>query len=256
MKRVNLSDSGRLRITDEPAFVLHAWPYKETSLVVDVLTRHYGRVGLVARGARRRHSAMRGVLLAFQPLLMGWTGTRGAELHTMTRVEWQGGLKPLEGEALLCGFYLNELLQRLLARDDAHEALFDHYVDTLGQLASGLASAPVLRVFEVELLREAGYGLVLTHSAGRGDAVEAGGWYRYEPETGPVRVSSGVDRPIDGPSAAPVVCGKTLLDIDRGDYSDPMTLTQSKQLMRHMLHYHMAGQPLFTRQMLIDLQTL
>ena len=124
-KRTVRAPRSETRIADEAAFVLHSHPYKETSLIVDVLTRHHGRVALVARGAKRPRSALRGVLLAFQPLSVAWLQGRaravngaqgGGDLRTLTRAEWLGGLMPLRGEALMSGFYLNELIQKLLAR--------------------------------------------------------------------------------------------------------------------------------------------
>jgi len=239
--------------------VLHAWPYKETSLIVDVFTRRHGRVALVARGAKRPHSALRGLLLGFQPLALSWTGSaRGGELQTLTRAEWLGGMAPLRGEALLCGFYLNELILKLLARDDAHESLFDAYVGALARLAAGAPVAPTLRHFERVLLREAGYAVELRFCPGSGAAVEAGGRYRYLPEHGPIRVASpdSGEASERGTQDTPQFAGKTLLDIDANNYSDPVTLAQSKLLMRQLLQHHLAGQPLFTRQMIMDLQHL
>src|SRR5580765_1888303 len=130
----------------EPGFVLHAYPYKETSLIVEAFTRRFGRVSLLARGARRPRSAMRGVLLSFQALSLSWSAS--AELGTLLRAEWSGALLPLRGRGLMCGFYLNELLLRLLPRDDAHEALFDFYSESLKELAGTSSHAPVLRCFE------------------------------------------------------------------------------------------------------------
>jgi len=241
---------GSQRYTDEAAFVLHAWPYKETSLVIDALTRHHGRVALVARGAKRPHSALRGILQSFQPLTIGWSRAvaRSGELGNLTRAEWQGGLMPLRGAALLSGFYLNELILKLLARDDAHENLFDAYLQALARLAAGLPVAPTLRSFEVVLLREAGYGMQLEHCAD-GAAIRADASYRYLPEIGPVLVRNGAHD-------SQVYAGKTLLDIAADDYSDPLTQAQGKLLMRHLLQHHLAGQALFTRQMLMDLQNL
>src|SRR6185369_13061699 len=138
------------RAEQEPGFVLHAYPYKETSLIVEVLSRRYGRVGLLARGARRPRSAMRGVLLAFHPLHLTWSAS--AELGTLISVEWGGGLPALEGIGLMCGFYLNELLLRLLPREDPHEALYDAYAQALACLAERGPEAPThaatLRGFE------------------------------------------------------------------------------------------------------------
>ena len=253
------------RIADEAAFVLHSYPYKETSLIVDALTRHHGRVALVARGAKRPRSALRGVLLAFQPLTIGWVQARsravagaqaGSELRTLTRAEWMGGLRPLRGDALMAGFYLNELIQKLLARDDSHEALFDAYLAALALLAEDSPAAPVLRHFEVVLLREAGYAMRLAQTA-TGEAIEPMSRYRYVPEHGPVRIETGDPRPrtrADDDDA--VVLGQTLLDIEAGDYADPDTLAQSKMLTRFILQHHLSGQVLHTRQMMLDLQSL
>ncbi len=249
------------RIGDEAAFVLHSYPYKETSLIVDALTRHHGRVALVARGAKRPRSALRGVLLAFQPLTISWIqgrakavtgGSGSSDLCTLTRAEWLGGLRPLRGEALMSGFYLNELIQKLLARDDPHERLFDAYLQALGALSEDRPAAPALRSFEAILLREAGYGVQTAHTID-GNAIDATTLYRYLPDRGPV--------PIDAVAATrgetdAVVAGKTLLDIDADDYTDPVTSTQSKRLMRYLLQHHLAGQVLHTRRMVLDLQSL
>ena len=248
------------RVADEAAFVLHGYPYKETSLIVDALTRHHGRVALVARGAKRPRSALRGVLLAFQPLTLSWIqgraravgGQGSSDLRTLTRAEWVGGLRPLRGEALMSGFYLNELMQKLLARDDPHERLFDAYLQALGGLSDDLPPAPVLRRFEATLLREAGYG-VQTSQTSDGDAIDPLGHYRYVPERGTMRLSGDDLSRIDTES---VVLGKTLLDIDADDYTDPLTLAQSKRLMRSVLQHHLSGQVLQTRRLVLDLQSL
>ena len=109
------------RAEHEPGFVLHTYPYRETSLIVEAFTRQHGRTALIAKGARRPRSALRGVLLAFQPLLLSWAGR--SDLRTLHKAEWQGGLPQLKGAGLLCGFSLNELMVKPLARDDPHEEL-------------------------------------------------------------------------------------------------------------------------------------
>jgi len=260
-RRARRAPRSDTRIGDEAAFVLHSYPYKETSLIVDALTRHHGRVALVARGAKRPRSALRGVLLAFQPLTLSWVqgraktvvaGQGGNDLRTLTRAEWLGGLRPLRGEALMSGFYLNELLQKLLARDDPHERLFDAYLQALGALSDDRPAAPVLRSFEAILLREAGYGVQLASTV-EGQAIEAKTWYRYLPERGPVRVD---DREAARGDTDAVVVGKTLRDIEADDFTDPATLSQSKRLMRYLLQHHLGGQVLHTRRMVLDLQSL
>ena len=234
------------RSVGQPGFVLHSYPYKETSLIVDVFTRDHGRVALIAKGAKRPHSKLRGVLQTFQPLSIGWSGK--SEVRTLTGAEWIGGMPPVEKAALLCGFYLNELLFKLLARDDPHPAQFDHYVATLNQLAHQEPAPIVLRKFERALLKETGVGGDLTVCAGSRAAVVANGTYVVEPEQG-VRLATPSD-------TAPRITGKTLLDMEQENYTDQATQTQSKFLMRFLLAHHLGGTPLNTRQILIDLMQL
>src|SRR5205807_3793149 len=149
----------RTRQESREAFILHGYPYRETSLLLETFTRAFGRVSMVARGARSPRSPLRGVLLAFQPLALSWFG-RG-ELRTLARAEWVGGQPLLRGEALMCGFYLNELLLRLLPREDPHDALFLRYQEGLARLASEADSAPALRSFEKALPKALGYAMTL-----------------------------------------------------------------------------------------------
>jgi DNA repair protein RecO (recombination protein O) len=234
------------RIADQPAFVLHSYPYKETSLIVEVFTRDYGRVPLIAKGAKRPHSQLRGVLQTFQPLQVTWTGK--SEVRTMVSAEWVGGLRPLERSALLCGFYLNELLVKLLARDDPHAALFDHYIAALNQLAHDESPAIVLRKFELSLLKETGVAGNISFITTTGQPVLPDQLYVIDPERGP--------REANVSDTMPVVNGKTLLDMEAADYSDTATQQQSKLLMRHLLSHHLNGLTLNTRQILIDLLQL
>jgi DNA repair protein RecO (recombination protein O) len=234
------------KVAGQPAFVLHSYPYKETSLIVDLLTRDFGRVALIAKGAKRPHSQLRGVLQTFQPLSASWTGKN--ELRTLTDAEWVGGMLPLEKTALLCGFYLNELLVKLTARDDAHPVLFDHYVSTLNQLAHNEPPPIVLRKFEMALLKETGVAADFTRCIATHEKVRPEVQYVLEPERGP--------RPARASDGAPRVSGQTLLDMEHADYADPATQSQSKQLMRFLLAHHLGGAPLNTRQILIDLMQL
>jgi DNA repair protein RecO (recombination protein O) len=244
--RRNRSPEKDSRIANQPAFVLHSYPYKETSLIVDVFSRDHGRVALVAKGAKRPHSKLRGVLQTFQPLSLGWSGK--SEVRTLTSAEWLGGLLPLEKSALLCGFYLNELLVKFVARDDPHRPLFDHYVEALNRLAHEETAAIVLRRFELALLKETGFAGNIGIDAESREPVTADAWYVVDPERGP--------RPARPADTSPRVSGKTLLDMQRGDYTDTATQTQSKFLMRFLLAHHLGGVPLNTRQILLDLMQL
>ncbi len=245
-----MTTSNITRQEAQPVYVLHTYPFKETSLVVELFTRDFGRVAAVAKGARRPRSAMRGMLQSFQPLVGAWSGKQ--ELKNLHSLEWGAGLLMLQGEALMCGFYLNELLLRLLPREDAHEVLFDYYGQVLRTLGASRepASTPLattLRRFELKLLQEMGYAVPLQlneHDA----PVEAGRDYCYIAERGacqPGSQQNGLQ-----------LSGKTLLDMLQDDYTDPQTQQQSKQLMRVLLAHYLGDKPLHTRQLLIDLQGL
>lgn len=244
-------ETGQSRQDAQPAYLLHSYAYRETSLVIETFTRDQGRVALVARGARRPRSALRGVLLAFAPLTLSWSGK--SELRTLHKAEWQGGLPQLKGDALLCGFYLNELLLKLVARDDPHTALFHTYDETLQKLANGAHQAATLRRFERKLLAEIGYAPSLEHEAVSGERVSGDRHYRYLLERGPVAVNS-VDH--DGRQNGIELSGQTLLDIAGDEYTNPVTLQQSKALMRMLINHHLGNQMLNTRQLLKDLQQL
>ncbi|CAM3713995.1 DNA repair protein RecO [Polynucleobacter antarcticus] len=241
-----------IRINDEPAFVLHSIPYKETSLILDVFTRQYGRMALIAKGAKRPHSTLRPVLQRFQPLLVSWSGK--SELRTLTKSEWVGGTPALVGDALLCGFYLNELLVKFLAREDEHEKLYDHYTHTISALSNlefeskGLEE--ILRPFELTLLQQTGYAAALDHCVESNSTPISGEQYVYQPERG-VRPAQG-----DDPGHWPVLSGRSLLAIAAGDFSAVETLSESKQLMRFLLGLHLQDQVLTTRQILIDLKKI
>ena len=243
------------RAEHEPGFVLHAYPYKETSLIVEAFTRRFGRVGLLARGARRPRSAMRGVLLAFHPLRLTWSTS--AELGTLMSAEWGGGQASLSGIGLMCGFYVNELLLRLLPRDDPHEALFDAYREALVRLTAGSAlaradvgatQAAVLRGFERRMLAELGYAPVLDRDAANGAQIDAAKHYSYEAERGPVET-----RRDSGES---VVSGRTLLDMVADNYGSSRTRDEARRLMRALIAERLGGQALHTRAVLSELQDL
>jgi len=231
----------------EPGYVLHTYPYKETSLIVEAFTRSHGRVGLLARGARRPRSALRGMLLSFHPLRLSWSGS--AELSTLVRAEWVGGVVSPSGQGLMCGFYLNELLLRLLPRNDSHEALFDLYAKSLARLSAAKTYSSVLRQFERGFLTELGYSLILDREGSSGAPIDPLKRYAYEPERGPV--------PAMGlhPGAL-TVSGRTLLDMAADGYERPQTREEAMLLMRDLIGHRLGGQSLHTRWILKELHEL
>lgn len=235
---------GTERVQDEPAFVLHSVPWRETSLVVELLTRDHGRIACVAKGAKRPRSGLRAVLLAFQPLQVSFSGRN--ELRTLTGAEWLGGMASPQGDGLLCAFYLNELIVRLLPRDDPHPVLFEGYAQALVALGLGGQVEATLRRFEWLLLREIGYALDLARDA-QARAIDPQCRYALLPGSGFVVTDDGERGSFSG---------QTLRDIAEERYDCERTLAESKRLTRALLARHLEGHTLRTRQILVDLQKL
>lgn len=232
-----------MRVQDQAGFVLHARDYSETSLILEAFTPRHGRLGLLAKGARRPSSRVRGLLKPFQPLLLSWVG-RG-ELPILTAAEVDGDASLATGPVLYCGFYLNELLVRLLHRHDPHETLYGVYRETLIALARAEVTEPVLRVFEKRLLGEIGYGLVLDRDVGDNTVIDPAGWYDYVPERGPIRLA---DPALNRPRGV-VVRGASLTALAKNELSEPETLREAKRLMRSVLAYYLGDKPLHSRKL-------
>ncbi|MDQ8021700.1 MAG: DNA repair protein RecO [Moraxellaceae bacterium] len=239
--------SARQRIEEQPAYVLHSTSWRETSLIVEVFTRAHGRLPLVAKGARRPASPLRGLLMAFQPLSIGWSG-RG-EVKTLMDAQWRGGQPLLGGAALLSAYYLNELLLRLLPREDAHPRLFDAYAETLRQLAGPASIPPLLRGFELQLLGELGYAPSFDVLADGGQSVQEDGRYLFIIERGLVEATAGLEE-------APVLPGHALLAMARGDFSAVETQQVARPLMRRLLQHYLGAQGLESRRIFMELQEL
>jgi len=185
--------------------------------------------------------------MAFQPLSISWSGK--GDVKTLVQAEWLGGQPLLQGAGLLCGYYLNELLLYMLPREDPHPQLFNSYAHSLAKLALGLPREPLLREFELSLLRELGYAPTLAHMHS-GDPVVAGEHYLVLPERGPI-IAPGNLRA--DPSVIP---GHVLLALAAGDFSHPLTLSHAKHLMRPLINHHLDGRELASRRILMELQEL
>jgi len=219
---------------------------------------------MVARGARRPRSALRGLLQPFQPLLLRWNG--GSELKNLISAEWMGGIASLAGRTLMSGFYLNELMVRLLPREDAHPVLYDDYLSTLGMLAAhervqGVELVePILRRFECNLLREMGYSPRFDRTSGSGELVVPSGFYRVAPQLGVQGLG-----PNEDTDEADVYSGRTLLTLAGASASieevvrlmgDPLVATESKRLLRRLLGHHLGDTVLQSREVMREMQRL
>lgn len=221
-----------MRVEQQPAFVLHARPWRETSLLIEALTRDHGRVGLVARGVRAVRSRLsRAALQPLTPLNISWSG-RG-ELSTLTAAEPAGNALRASGEALLCALYLNELVARLLPRNDPHPGVFEEYFDAFTRLTGDDAPAWTLRRFERDLLGLLGYGLVLEADAETGESLEPGGDYAYRFEHGPVRWRGGDD--------GLKLRGSALIALASDTEPKPEDMTALRRLLRALIARHLDG---------------
>ncbi|MGQ0708369.1 MAG: DNA repair protein RecO [Rhodoferax sp.] len=246
------------RIADEPAFVLHQYDWSESSLILEVFTRHHGRVALVAKGVKRPTSSYRCVLLPLQPLRLAFAAE--GEIRTLKGAEWQGGHVMPTGSALLSGYYVNELLLLLLARDDAHPRLFDHYARVVLMLAQGdVLLEAALRTFELLLLRELGWLPRLDVQTLAHMDLQDGQPYVLDAEGG-LRGAQAHELRHALPGAQWHALQAAL------DQAAPFTATLElcaggatgalKPQLRRVLQYHCGGQGLRTRQLMRELQAL
>ena len=222
----------------EQAFVLHTRPYRDTSLLVDLFTYHSGLVTVIARSARGLKSRFQGQLQLFKPLLVAWSG-RG-ELKSLVRLEACTPPCYLAGRALMCGFYVNELLLRLLDRQEPLSNLFDAYQLVLKSLADNVTWFAGLRYFEVQLLEEVGYGVSFYHDAKTGCVIQSDKMYGYEHQLG---FYEGACQMVGG------FHGSTLIKIRDKLLTDPSSIAEAKLVMRYILSFHLGARPLKSREM-------
>lgn len=231
------------RPASQPSFILHTYPWSESSLVLDVFTARFGRLLLIARGAKRPGSTLRGMLMPFVPLKLSWTGRKEAKV--LTRAEWLGILPPLRGEALLSGFYVNELLMRLTEREDIHPGLFPAYVRVIEALTHSDPAAQQrgLRRFEADLLRICGWQVLISEGGdaprftlrSTGDLAGVSGSFGNEIRTWERR---------------------DVLDVLEGRLERPEALRAAREIYREAIELRLDGRPLKTRRVLAELKRL
>ena len=234
------------RVNQQPAFILHSRPYTETSLIIEIFSPDYGRVGLLAKGARNPKNHKRGVLQPFQPLLMNWVGK--GELPILSSVEQGESVFYFDYKSRVCGFYANELIYKLLQRRDPHPRLFEYFFELMAYLdvctIENKERELALRAFEKKLLAEIGYGLVLDRDIDQQELIDPELLYHYIPERGPeIYQSSAKSSPL-------VVSGMVLHCIDRNHYPSEQLMQQAKQFMRQILQILLNDKPVHSRRLL------
>lgn len=228
----------------EPAYLLHARPYRNTSILANFFTQNHGRVDAVVRGARGQNSKIRGLLQPFTPIVINWYGH--GELVTIKTVESNRYLAQLTSDSMLCGIYVNELLSRLIRGRDAHGELYQAYEELLLQLSTNISHESVLRLFEKKLLETLGYGLQLEYELDTGSQVVDELWYQYIYDRGPVKITQA---DINHEKA---FLGKNLLAIAKDDFSSKDVLRDAKRLMRYALRELLGEKPLNSREFFIS----
>ena len=235
--------SEREEVLLESGFVLHQRPYRNTSLIVDCLTARYGRLSLVAQGARRSESRQRSALQPFCRVSLSWV--RRGEMGRLTHVEAEVAARELRGDALLAGFYLNELLLRLVPRGDQNAAILSCYSSCLDRLAESRDAARALRLFELELLEALGYRVDLEHDFRSGEPIAPGRDYIFEHEGG-LTVS-------DTNATMELYSGKHLISLRERQLTDSDSLRAARLLLGRILQSHLGDRPLKTRQVMREI---
>ena len=239
-----MSGAARKRIHGEPAFVLHHRPYQDSSRILDIISASCGRLALVARGSRSAKSRLRGILRPFLPLKLSWVIR--SDLGTLTGAEMNGAPISLQGDALMSGYYANELLLKLLHRHDPQPEIFTAYGRTIENLAKCADVAAPLRHFEMELLRLLGYALNLDHDTETHKPLRGETMYEYRVEQGPV--------PIANREGAMVFSGRELTAVRNENFDRPEILNCAGRLLREVISFHLGGRELKSRKVLLELR--
>jgi DNA repair protein RecO (recombination protein O) len=229
------------RVTHEPAFLLHTRAYRESSVLLEMLTRAHGRVGLIYKGVKRSHKRT-AQLQPFCRLSLAWSG-RG-ELYTLTILEVSRASGLTTSRLKICGLYLNELIMNFVPRNSPSEELYDRYESTLAELSSGADIETLLRRFELYLLQVSGFGPQLEHEAASDQRINPESYYYYDNERGPVL------SPSDAAYSQSVISGRTLLALKTSQVPDATSAKESKRLLRGIIDYQLRGKSLMSREIM------
>ncbi len=232
------------RVENEPAWLLHHRPFRDSSRILDILSRDHGRLALVARGSRSANSKLKGILRPFLPLQLSWVIR--SDLGTLIGAEMHGAPISLTGDALLSGYYVNELILHLLHRHDPQPEIYSVYRATINDLKNAADVAASLRRFEIETLSLLGYALNLDHDTQSGEELSPDLRYEYRVEQGPVLIGE-----RDGPM---IFTGRELRAIARQEFTDPVTLKNAGVLLRNVIAWHLDGKELKSRKVLQEMR--
>ncbi|QSP96312.1 DNA repair protein RecO [Marinobacter salinisoli] len=232
-------------VHQEPAYVIHRRPWRESSLLVELFTLNAGRLAVIARGASSSKSPLKAQLQPFQPLLLDWAG-RG-DLKTLTNVDVRTGPQLRRTASLYSGLYINELLQRILPVADPHPALFGAYIDAIAELADTADVEPVLRQFESAFAEAMGYGFAWDLATDVGQPVLTGQHYAYNPEQGIV-LNPGSDTRLQN------LPGEVLLALAQGNMHEAACRQTAKRIMRVLTDHLLQGKPLHSRTLFTHLR--
>jgi len=231
------------RVQQQPGYILHHRPFRESSQILDIMTRDYGKIALVARGSRGSKSRLAGVLRPFLPLKVSWVAK--SDLGTLTGAEASGPPAGMRGDAMLSAFYVNELLLNFLHRHDPQAEIFELYAAVIAGLVGNENVAAQLRSFELEFLKLLGYAVDLDHVAGTRDALQAKQNYEYRMEQGAVAV--------DREEGGLVFPGAVLSAINERRFGQPDILRAANRLLREIVNFHLGGKELKSRKVLLEL---
>ena len=236
-------------------FILHSYPYKETSLILETFTRTHGRVAMVAKGVKRNGGG-KYAINPFQPITLSWLGR--TELKTLKSAEHEQIFPHLRGSTLMAAFYLNELILKLAVKEDPHELLFDSYAEAIQSLSTPKCSTRLieatLRRFELSMLAALGYALTLAHEADSDVSIKENADYWYVVDRGPILAARGE---LPGANEPIRVSGKTLIAMQQctlSETTEAQILLQAKQLMRRVLNHHLGDKALHTRQLIREMK--
>lgn len=229
-----------MKVELTPCYILHRRDYSESSLILEVFSREYGRLNLIAKGAKRNKKKQGISYNLYQKYHISWVAK--SELGTLTDIELASLSDPLRPELMMTGFYMNEIMLRLLHKHESHPELFDSYDSIIIQLINKASEQIVLRYYEKTLLQTLGYGVILDHEVETDEHLDANKEYFYKFDYGPVLVPANKDSGIN-------VSGKTLLELDTETLSDTKNINEAKLLLRTILDQHLGDRPLASREL-------